>query len=144
MSKRTIPAAMRRSLVAEARGRCAYCRTPTAISGARLVVDHIVPEALGGPTELENLCLACHCCNEFKGVQVSSQDPVSRRVVALFHPRRHRWSDHFRWSPDGSQVLGISRIGRATIVALNMNHPLIVEARRLWTAVGWHPPIDDL
>ena len=143
MTGRSIPAALRRQLAAEAQGRCAYCRTPTSISGARLVVDHIVPEALGGQTILENLCFACHSCNEFKGVQVTARDPLSRRRVALFHPRRHLWSDHFRWSRDGSRIVGLTPIGRATVITLNVNHPLIVEARRLWSAVGWHPPKDE-
>jgi hypothetical protein len=35
-------------------------------------------------------------------------------------------------------------VGRATVAALNMNHPLIVEARYRWVQVGWHPPQDDL
>jgi hypothetical protein len=30
------------------------------------------------------------------------------------------------------------------VVALNLNHPDIVEARRRWTRVGWHPPQEDL
>ena len=32
------------------------------------------------------------------------------------------------------------RLGRATIVALNMNNAVIVYARRRWVSVGWHPP----
>jgi hypothetical protein len=129
--------------LAEARGRCVYCRTPTSISGARLVVDHIVPEAAGGQTEIENLCLACHACNEFKGAQVTAEDPVSGKVVRLYHPRRQCWSEHFRWSLDGTEVVGITPTGRVTSLALKMNNPLIVAARRLWVAVGWHPPPED-
>lgn len=144
MTKRSISRALRRQLVAEARGRCAYCRTATTISGARLVVDHIVPEAAGGPTEFENLCLACHSCNEFKGAQVESEDPDSGEIVALYHPRRQRWRDHFRWSADGAELVGITPVGRATALALKMNHPLIVDARHLWVAVGWHPPPEAL
>lgn len=144
MSKRSIGRSLRRRLSADARGRCAYCRTPTSLTGARLVVDHIIPEAEGGPTEFENLCLACHSCNEFKGTQVKSEDPVTGNVVALYHPRRQRWSDHFRWSVNGTEVVGITPTGRATSLALKMNNPLIVPARRLWVAVGWHPPPDHL
>jgi hypothetical protein len=40
--------------------------------------------------------------------------------------------------------VGITPIGRATLLALRMNHPIIVEARRLWVAAGWHPPEEDL
>ena len=42
MTKRSIPRALRRRLLVDARGRCAYCRTLTSITGARLVIDHIV------------------------------------------------------------------------------------------------------
>ena len=81
---------------------------------------------------------------EFKGAQVASEDPVTGKAVALYHPRRQRWSEHFRWSLDGTEVVGITPIGRATSLALKMNNPLVVEARRLWVAVGWHPPGEDL
>jgi hypothetical protein len=69
---------------------------------------------------------------------------VTGEVVPLFHPRRQRWSDHFRWSLDGIEIVGISPVGRVTVEALNMNHPLVVEARRRWVTVGWHPPDEDL
>jgi 5-methylcytosine-specific restriction endonuclease McrA len=109
-----------------------------------MVVDHIVSEASGGETEIENLCLACHSCNEFKGARVASEDPMTGKTVALYHPRRQRWADHFRWSWDGGEVVGTTAIGRATVAALKMNHPIIVQARRRWGAVGWHPPAEDL
>ena len=125
-------------------GRCAYCHTLTSITGARLVVDHIVAEAAGGQTELKNLCLACHACNEFKGTQIRVQDPLSGKVVRILHPRRDRWRDHFHWSPDGTEIVAVTAIGRAMCLALNMNHAMIVEARRRWVAVGWHPPDEDL
>ncbi len=68
MTKAHIPRSLRQRVVAEFRNRCAYCHTLAAITGARLVIDHIIPEAAGGPTVQENLCLACHSCNEFKSV----------------------------------------------------------------------------
>ena len=36
--------------------------------------------------------------------------------------------------------MGLTAVGRATIVALNMNNAVIVYARRRWVSVGWHPP----
>jgi len=108
------------------------------------VVDHIIPEAAGGQTVWENLCVACHSCNEFKGAQVEAQDPLTGKRVPLFHPRRQLWSEHFYWSEDGSHIVGPTSAGRATVAALNMNHPAIVEARRRWAGVGWHPPQDDV
>jgi hypothetical protein len=144
MTRRRIPRSLRQRVIAESRNQCAYCHTPTAITGARLVIDHILPEAAGGQTIWANLCVACHACNEFKGAQVQAQDPLTGRLTPLFHPRRQPWRAHFGWSEDGCNIVGLTPTGRATVAALNMNHSVIVEARRRWVQVGWHPPLDDL
>jgi len=34
----------------EFQSRCAYCRAPTIITGAQLVIDHIQPQASSGET----------------------------------------------------------------------------------------------
>lgn len=107
------------------------------------MIDHIIPEAAGGETVWGNLCVACHSCNEFKGAQMEAQDPLTDQCVPLFHPHQQHWHEHFCWSEDGSHIIGLTPPGRATVAALNMNHPLIVEARRRWARVGWHPPRDD-
>lgn len=143
MTKTHILRALRQRVIAEYRSQCAYCHTPTAITGARLVIDHIIPESAGGPTEWENLCLACHSCNEFKGAKVEAQDPLTGEEVTLFHPRMQLWRDHFCWSEDGAEIIGVTPVGRATVVALNMNNLEIVESRRRWVMVGWHPPVED-
>ena len=44
---------------------------------------------------LDNLALACQGCNNFKFIKTEAVDPLTRKHVALFHPRRERWSDHF-------------------------------------------------
>lgn len=104
MTRTRIPRRLRQRVVAEFRNRCAYCHTLTSVTGARLVIDHIIPEAAGGQTAWENLCLACHSCNEFKGAQVKAQDPLMGERVPLFHPRRQQWREHFllerRWQRD--------------------------------------------
>jgi hypothetical protein len=143
MTRRRIPRSLRQRLVTESRNQCAYCHTLTAITGARPVIDHIIPEAAGGPTVWENLCVTCHSCNEFKGAQAESKDPLTGRRARLFHPRQQLWSEHFCWSEDGANVIGLTPVGRATVVALNLNHPTIVEARHRWAKVGWHPPHSD-
>jgi HNH endonuclease len=144
MTRKRIPQSLRQRIVTESRNQCAYCHTLTAITGARLVLDHIIPEVAGGSTIWENLCVACHSCNEFKGAQVESNDPLTGQRVPLFHPRRQLWNAHFCWSEDGSKIVGLTPAGRATVAALNMNHAVIVEARRRWARVGWHPPQDDV
>ena len=74
----------------------------------------------------------------------SPSDPLTGERVPLFHPRRQQWREHFCWSEDGSEIIGLTPMGRATVAALNMNHLAIVEARRRWARVGWHPPQEDM
>jgi hypothetical protein len=125
------------------RGRCQYCLTTEDNSGIRLTYDHIIPRSKGGATSFENVCLACSACNEHKGGATLALDGVTGEVVPLFHPRAQRWSDHFAWSADATFVEGLTATGRATLIALRMNHPRIVVARGRWARMGWHPPADS-
>jgi hypothetical protein len=135
-----VPAALRQRVTEQAQHRCGYCLSSTALTGMPMTIDHILPLASGGATIEHNLWLACRRCNEFKGAQTQATDPETNEQVPLFNPRTQLWPDHFRWSEDGTQVLGITPSGRATILALQMNHPIIVATRRLWVSVGWWPP----
>ena len=105
-------------------------------------LEHIIPQAAGGPTTEENLWLACCRCNEFKGAQTHARDPHTGDGVALFNPRQQVWEEHFEWSQGGVEILGKTPCGRATVVALKMNNHEIVVARRLWVSAGWWPPRD--
>jgi len=134
--------ALRQRLSAVDGTRCAYCQTAVENTGQPLTVDHVIPQADGGQTDFDNLCLACRRCNEYKGKAISSLDPLTGEIVSLFHPRRQRWQEHFAWDESGCLILGISACGRATIVALNMNNEVIVDVRRRWVSAGWHPPSD--
>jgi hypothetical protein len=103
-------------------------------------VDHLIPVARGGTSDESNLWLSCRRCNEFKAAQVEARDPDTAATVPLFNPRSQVWAEHFTWSPDGTEIVGRTPVGRATVIALQVNHPDIVAARRLWMDVGWHPP----
>lgn len=142
MSRAYIPAALRERVAAQAGRRCGYCLTAEAVIGAPLEIDHILPESLGGKTEEDNLWLACSLCNDHKGNRIAALDPVTGLQVRLFDPRRQSWAEHFVWSDAGDRIGGRTATGRATVVALNLNRPSLVQARRLWVAVGWHPPQD--
>lgn len=107
-----------------------------------MVVDHVIPLAVGGTSDIENLCLACYRCNEFKGAMLGAPDPVSGDVVPLFNPRSQAWQDHFTWSNDGLRVIGRTACGRATIEALHLNSDWLVRARRIWILAGLHPPLE--
>ena len=138
--RRPIPAAVGRRVRAQARYRCGYCLCSETLLGMPMDIEHLQPHAAGGSAREENLWLACRRCNLFKGRQTQADDPESGRRIALFNPRLQVWSDHFAWSEDGTEILGTTACGRATVVALKLNNPEIVVARRQWCGVGWWPP----
>lgn len=140
MSQTPIPTSLRRLVTEHFHHRCGYCQTSELIVGASFTVDHILPEALGGLTRLENLCLACWPCNLRKGKRIVALDPVSKARVRLFHPRLEVWNEHFRWDADGLLMVGVTPTGRTTVYALNTNDRERVNSRRLWISAGWHPP----
>jgi hypothetical protein len=104
-------------------------------------LDHLIPESRGGRTVRSNLWLACPQCNGYKGGRVTARDPLTRKTVPLFNPRRDHWTEHFRWTHGGLQIEGISPIGRASVAALKMNLRIRVGAREVWIAAGRHPPL---
>lgn len=104
-----------------------------------MVVDPIFPLSRGGPTVFENLCFSCHRCNGQKGITTHRLDPLTGQNTRLYHPRTDKWGDHFRWDNDGLYLLALSAIGRVTLLTLPMNNDEILDARRKWVSVGWHP-----
>lgn len=135
-----IPADLRARIDAADRRVCCYCRTSEANSGVPLSYDHIEPRSRGGVTSLENVCLCCRPCNEFKSDVTDAEDPWTGERVHLFHPRRQAWRDHFAWSADTTKIEGLTPTGRATVIALRMNRSMLVAARSRWCWAGWHPP----
>ena len=107
-----------------------------------LVIDHVVPRALGGTDDPSNLCAACYRCNEYRGAKTDDIDPLTNSLVPLFDPRTDNWRDHFEWANGGTHIVGLTAIGRATVRALRLNNDYVVEARALWMARQWHPPSD--
>ena len=108
--------------------RCEYCRIPQAVNAFfTFHVEHIVAVQHQGTDDTENLAFACHRCNAYKGTNLSSVDPETAQIVALFHPRREEWRDHFEQA--GGVVRGLTSTGRATVRLLNMNAPHRVESR---------------
>jgi len=134
-----IAQALRRLVAERAQERCEYCQTAQAIV-VEMEVDHITPEAAGGATDPDNLCLTCVGCNGFKLAFQTGIDPDTGEEVPLFHPRHQHWGEHFGWSEGGAQIVGLTPGGRATIIRLRMNRVRMVAARHLWIEAGWHPP----
>ena len=142
MSDDYIPRALREKVAAQAKYRCGYCLTSEAIVGTPMEIDHVIPQSLGGLSEEENLWLACSLCNDHKSDRIAALDHVTGEVVRLFNPRNQLWYEHFAWTEAGDYIAGLTPVGRATVMALNLNRPSLAKARRAWVSVGWHPPKD--
>ncbi len=139
-SETRIPPAIRRFVHERAAGCCEYCRSQARFSTEPFVVEHIQPRVQGGATLLENLALACSGCNGHKGRKIEAIDPATGLWVGLFNPRRQQWNDHFSWSDDTTEVVGVSSCGRATLEALNLNRRQLINLRRVLHQAGEHPP----
>ena len=143
MSSSQIPAEVRDRVRTQAQNRCGYCHSHQRYVLGPLEIEHIIPKANGGGDEEENLWLACRLCNNYKGTQTQTIDPLTHRKVKLFNPRRQKWSRHFTWSEDGIYIVGLTATGRATVLALQLNNAYAVAVRQAWVSVGWHPPVDN-
>jgi hypothetical protein len=142
MSRTYVSVELRERVRAAARHRCGYCLCAEWFTGFPMEIDHLIPESLGGPTEEDNLWLACSLCNEHRGNRTAATDRATGEVVRLFDPRHQTWTDHFRWNDTGEVIIGLTPTGRATVEALQLNRAVRVDARRNWVSAGWHPPRD--
>ncbi|TAG92830.1 MAG: HNH endonuclease [Oscillatoriales cyanobacterium] len=127
---------------AQSQNRCGYCRSLQMYVLGILEIDHIIPKAVGGTDNEENLWLACSLCNNYKGIQTDALDVVTQTRVTLFNPRTQQWSEHFVWSEEGTEIRGVTDCGRATVTALQLNNNIAVTVRRQWVSAGWHPPTE--
>ncbi len=119
--------------------RCEYCRAPEAIFNFPFEVEHIVPASHGGIGDPSNLALACRACNLFKADRLHAVDDLTSEAVGVFDPRQQQWKEHFEVESESGRILGTTPIGRATVMALRMNSPLQVAARRQWMRLGLFP-----
>jgi hypothetical protein len=117
---------------------CEYCLVPEQLTLAAHWVDHVVAEKHGGQTEEGNLALSCVLCNQHKGSDLTSIDPQTGQIAPLFHPRRDRWLDHFRFA--GARIEPLTPTGRVTVRLLQLNHSDRIEERELMLRLGLLPP----
>jgi 5-methylcytosine-specific restriction endonuclease McrA len=132
-----VPAGLRRRVQRGAGHRCEYCLVHEEDAGLPHEPDHIIATMHGGDTSLDNLAWSCHGCNNLKSCNLSSIDLETGRVVRLFHPRKDRWSRHFRLE-DG-HIVPPTAVGRVTEYLLQFNHPENVQMRLALIAVGRYP-----
>lgn len=134
-----LPQALQEALERRAGGRCEYCLMHQSLQGATFHVEHVIPAHRGGLGDLQNLAWACPGCNLHKSDRVEAADPQTGQLVALFNPRTERWPDHFDWN--GYETVGVTAIGRATILALQLNAPRRLLIRQAEELFSLFPPV---
>ena len=130
---------LKTKLADRANGCCEYCFCQSEFSPDPFVIDHIIPIAKGGSDDLENLAYSCQGCNNHKYISTEAIDPVSGTYVSLYHPRTHKWNEHFQWIKNYAQIFGKTPIGRATVEKLKLNREGVVNLRRVLRRYGKHP-----
>jgi hypothetical protein len=142
MPEKYVPAELHRQVVARAKGVCEYCRSQAHFSPQPFSVEHIIPQSAGGETVMDNLALSCQGCNGHKYTKQQATDPITGLVVPLFHPRQHRWNEHFAWSADATLIVGLTPTGRATVDALHLNRIELANLREVLYDAQEHPPAE--
>jgi HNH endonuclease len=135
MSRTRVSAELRRLVRRRANGSCEDCLAPEALSFALHQVDHIEAEKHGGLTAEGNLALCCVICNQFKGTDLSSLDPLTQQLTPLFNRRKDRWAEHFQL--ERSHIIPLSPVGRATSRLLHFNDPEALSEREFFIAAGF-------
>jgi hypothetical protein len=111
---------LRRVVEERAGSRCEYCRIHRDDTLLGCEPDHIVAEKHGGPTEADNLALACFVCNRWKGSDLGSLTDAGE-LVRFFNPRKDDWNDHFRFV--GERIEALTVIGTVTARIFGFNEP---------------------
>ena len=124
-----IPADLKRIVHERAKACCEYCLIPESVTLAVHEIDHIIAQKHQGQTEADNLALSCTLCNKHKGSDIASIIPDTGEVIALFHPRKDRWTDHFKI--ENGHILPLTQTGEVTARLLQFNTMNRVRERLL-------------
>jgi HNH endonuclease len=140
MSREYISVSLRQLVIDRAGKSCEYCRSSGDFALESMEIEHVIPVSQGGLTIADNLALACHGFNNYKQARTMGVDPVTEEFVSLYHPRQMQWDTHFAWSEDITLVIGLTAIGRVTVILLKLNRTGVINLRQVLTVVGKHPP----
>jgi len=139
LSTTYIGAELRRLVIARAESLCEYCLLHEDDTFFGCEVDHIISEKHGGPTEENNLALACLTCNRNKGSDIASLVPGTTTLVRFFNPRTDRWSEHFWLGSDGITITTLTDIGEATARIFGFNTDERLLERQALQIVSRYP-----
>lgn len=136
-----IAVALQKAVIERAKGYCEYCHLPAAFSPNPFNFEHIIPLIKNGLTVLPNLAFSCGGCNAYKKDKIQALDPLTRQFCPLFNPRTDLWTEHFEWSEEDLYVIGITPVGRATVLLLKVNREGNINLRKLLKMANLHPPV---
>ncbi|MFN0035223.1 MAG: HNH endonuclease [Saprospiraceae bacterium] len=142
MAKIYLPLSVRKFVEDRAAGLCEYCKSPAGFATQSFVIEHIVPLAKEGGSELTNLAWACQGCKGHKFTKTEAPDPLTGQASPLFNPRTQNWKEHFDWDENFTQIIGLTPIGRATVDCLRLNRPPLIRLRTALFLLGEHPPTE--
>ncbi len=140
MAKSVFPNILRERVMQRALHCCEYCKSQDKFSPNAFTVDHIVPKSFGGTDDFDNLSYACFLCNRLKSNKLKVFDQVSEKWIPIFNPRIDFWTAHFSWGEDTTEIIGVTPIGRSTVISLRLNREKLVEYRKCLIPFGGHPP----
>ena len=129
-----ISADLRRIIHKCAEACCEYCLIPESITLAPHEIDHIIAQKHQGKTEPDNLALSCNICNKHKGSDIASINHDTGNIIALYHPRRDIWTEHFKI--EDAQILPLTPTGEVTVRLLQFNSMNRVQERTLLIETG--------
>ena len=76
--------------------------------------------------------------DEHKAFRTAFKQFIAREVT----PHQQRWRDHFAWNEDATLIVGLTATGRATVAALKLNRPELVNLREVLYVTQKHPPTE--
>ncbi len=133
-SPRTIPAAIRRAVLARDGGRCTFVGPTGHRCESRAVeFDHVVPIARGGTSTLANVRLLCRAHNQLEAERAFGREFIEHRRIGTSHP------DH-RDLIAGLRTLGYRVADAHEAAGFAMRDPGVPLEARMRTALAWLRP----
>lgn len=140
MGSTYIKKATKEKILKASSGKCEYCKSPNNYTSELFTIDHIIPVSKGGSNDFDNLAYCCSGCNTFKSDITSFLEENEQEWISLFNPRTQKWKEHFAWSEDYKEIIGLTPSGRVTVELLRLNRSSVKNLREVLVVVGKHPP----
>lgn len=83
--KQYIPLNLRKAVIDRDGKRCVFCDED--LTDKEIHLDHIIPEAKGGHTTMQNLQVTCRKCNTSKGTLTEAEfiHKLRQRAINILH-----------------------------------------------------------